>query len=113
MQDAFAMLETTVLQAVDPTWAGESAEIVFLTPASSAAQQSGGPDAGDKNNPPKNDGNRGKAEAIIAQVYDMLEHNDVQGAFKRFDREKSFLKKNLDKDAYDMLNATVSQANQK
>jgi hypothetical protein len=47
------------------------------------------------------------------EVYDKLERNDAKGAFKSFDKEKSFLKKYLEKDMYDILSATVTQAYQK
>jgi hypothetical protein len=113
MEDAFAMLEATVLQAVDPSWASLSAEIAYLTPASSAAQQPTAAGESGKKEPPTIDENRGKAEGIIAQIYDMLEHNNAAGAVKRFEKEKSFLKNNLDKDAFEVLLTTVSQASQR
>ena len=103
------MLEATVRQAIDPKWSGESAEIAFLSTAGSAEQQP----AALKSPPEKSDPNRERAAVIIAAVYDMLERNDAKGAYKSFDREKSFLKKNLEKDMYDILNATVTQAYQK
>lgn len=109
--DAFAMLEATVRQAIDPKWSGESTEIAYLSTTESAEQQPAAPKnltaAG------KNDPNRERAAVIIAAVYDMLERNDAKGAFKSFDREKSFLKKHLEKDMYDILNTTVTQAYKK
>jgi hypothetical protein len=108
VSEAFALLENTVLQAVDPKWAESSLEIVYLTAAPNGTQLSAA-DGGAPAASPKADKNRGKAETIIAKVYEMLERNDVKGARKQFKGEKSFLKKYLDKEAYDVLAATVSQ----
>jgi hypothetical protein len=108
MPEAFALLENTVLQAVDPRWAELSLEIAYL----SAAPSGGLPSAPSGEAPAarqKADKNREKAETIIASVYDMLEHNDVKGARKHFDREKSFLKTYLDKETYDVLATTVRE----
>jgi hypothetical protein len=115
IQDAFSMLENTVLQAVDPKWANISLEIAYLTPASSGTQPplSGLSAAEADKATPKSDKNREKAEGIIAKVYDMLEHNDVNGAARQFTSEKSFLRAYLEKETYDVLTATVSQASQK
>lgn len=109
MPEAFAMLENTVLQAVDPKWAELSLEISYLSAVPDGSTQSalnGGAPAA----PPKADKNKEKAETIIAKVYDMLEHNDVKGAKKQFSSEKSFLKANLDKEAFEFLATTVNQA---
>ena len=108
--EAFALLENTVLQAVDPKWAESSLEIAYLSAVPNGIQPSAVADGGAPAALPKADKNRGKAETIIAKVYEMIEHNDVKGARKQFKGEKSFLKKYLDKEAYDVLAATVSQA---
>jgi hypothetical protein len=110
--EAFALLENTVLQAVDPKWAESSLEIAFLSAAPNGTQLSPSDIEAPTGVPaatPKADKNRGKAETIIAKVYEMLDHNDVKGARKQFNGEKSFLKKYLDKEAYDVLATTVSQ----
>ncbi|MBN2188646.1 MAG: hypothetical protein JW699_04270 [Chitinispirillaceae bacterium] len=103
MPEAFALLENTVLQAVDPRWAELSLEIAYLSAAPSGGVR---PAPAER---PKADKNREKAETIIALVYDKLEHNDVRGARKQFDREKSFLRTYLDKETYDVLATTVRQ----
>jgi hypothetical protein len=107
MPEAFALLENTVLQAIDPKWAELSLEIAYLTTAPSPSGALAAGDRGDVQS--RADKNREKAETIIAKVYDMLEHNDLKGARKQFDREKSFLRTYLDKEAYDVLAMTVSQ----
>jgi hypothetical protein len=108
VSEAFALLENTVLLAVDPRWAELSLDIAYLS-APPSGTQAAATDAGVSVAPSKEDRNRGKAEAIIASVYDFLERNDVKGAKKQFDREKSFLKTYIDKEAYDVLLMTVSQ----
>lgn len=112
-QEAFAMLETTIRQIMDPKGESGSGEIAYLVPATAAEQQPAALTAAAKSPEKKGDGKSEKAAEIIAKVYDMLEHNDVRGASKQFDRERSFLKSSLDKETYDMLNATISQAVQK
>jgi hypothetical protein len=102
MPEAFALLENTVLQAIDPKWAELSLDIAYLSAAPAGAQA--------LTETPKADKNREKAETIIASVYDMLERNDLKGAEKQFNREKSLLKDYLDKESYGVLAATVSQA---
>jgi hypothetical protein len=109
-QEAFAMLETTVKQVNDLKGESGSGGIAYLVPATAAEQQPAASNTAAKSPEKKGDANREKAAAIIAKVYDMLERNDVRGASRQFDREKSFLKNSLDKETYDMLSTTISQA---
>ena len=112
-QEAFAMLETTIRQIMDPKGQSGSGEIAYLVPATAAEQQPAPSNAAAKS-PEKTDGGKSeKAAEIIAKVYDMLDHNDVRGASKQFDKERSFLKSSLDKETYNLLNTTISQAIQK
>jgi hypothetical protein len=110
-RDAFAMLEGTVKQVVDPRWEADgSEEIAYLAPIIDNKKTAATMPPPSPANPAE--ANNGKATEIIARVYEALERNDVKSAFQRFDRERAFLKANLDHDAYTILNETVSSAYQ-
>jgi uncharacterized protein YjbI with pentapeptide repeats len=107
--DAFAMLEATVKQAAGPQWESKSDDIAYLVPKAGPKQ----PVAlkpSEQNKVIEGGGNREKAMDIIAKVYELLERNDAKGAYERLDRDRPFLKTYLDKEAYDVLNATIIQA---
>jgi len=101
--DAFAMLEGTVKQVVDPAW--EIGEIAYLVPADEGHQKAALPSS-----TAIDAGGTAKAMEIIAKVYESLEKNDVKAAYKRFDRERRFLKVNLMPEAYTLLDETVTSA---
>jgi hypothetical protein len=101
--DAYAMLESTVREAGDPKWATGSDDIFYLEPVNN-----GGSVAAKKLETPP--GERGRAMAIITEIYEMLERNDNRGASQRFEEEKAFLARHLDKEAYNMLSVTVAHA---
>lgn len=110
-RDAYAMLEGTVKQVVDPKWeTGGAEEIAYLAPVAEPQKFSNASPAATSKTP---DANNSKAAEIIAKVYESLEKNDVRGAFQRFDREKPFLRANLDQDAFSILDQTVSSAYQR
>jgi hypothetical protein len=103
--DAYAMLESTVNKTRDPNWDAAGGQIYYLTPDSQHSSASTAPGtAGSSAN-----ANREKAMAIITDIYGMLGRNQEAEAQGRFDREKTFLKTYLDKEAFEMLNATVAQ----
>jgi hypothetical protein len=107
--DAFVMLDGTVRQVVDPKWeaGGGPGEIAYLSPVTEQRKGS----AASPVVPTKNgDNNNGLAQEIIGKIYESLERNDVKNAVQRFDREKSFLRANVDQDAFTILSETVSSA---
>jgi len=53
---------------------------------------------------------RGKAEAQMADIYAMIEKNNIKGAYKRFRKQKKRLNKYLDGESYQMLEITVTQS---
>lgn len=109
-RDAYAMLEGTVQQVVDPEWVTDgSDEIAYLTPVAEKAKS---PVAAASPRANPSEEINGKATEIIAKVYEALERNDVKSAFQRFEKERAFLKANLDPDAYTILNETLSSAYQ-
>lgn len=101
--DAYAMLESTVNKTSDPNWDNAEGQIFYLKPDSpnaSSSRAAGTDTALD---------NAKRATAIITEIYGMLDHNQEAEAQGRFDREKPFLKTYLDKEAFEMLTATMDQ----
>jgi hypothetical protein len=101
--DAYAMLESTVNKTSDPNWDNAEGQIFYLKPDSPNASSSRVASTDTAL------GNAKRATAIITEIYGMLDHNQEAEAQGRFDREKSFLKTYLDKEAFEMLTATMDQ----
>ncbi|MBN2037252.1 MAG: hypothetical protein JW768_10965 [Chitinispirillaceae bacterium] len=101
--DAYAMLESTVREVGDEKWSAQSDDIFYLKPVDNG-KSTAAPKA---QSPP---GNRERAVAIITEIYEMLERSDNRGASQRFEKEKPFLARYLDKEAYNMLSVTISHA---
>jgi len=115
--DSYSMLEATLLQ---------SKEVMKAEPVTAVAAAGAPPGPSDvsyvklsdKAEPaPPSTGeeerlqkNRKRAQDMIMEIYGKLEHNMVQDAWGQFSRYKVPLQKYLDKEAFDMLAATVTQA---
>jgi hypothetical protein len=102
--DAYAMLESRVKKLSDANWDNSGEQIYYLMPDSKSASTS----TPSKTEPTSAEAKKERAMAIITEIYGMLNRNQQTEAQDRFDREKSFLKTYLDKDAFEMLSATVA-----
>ncbi|MBN1129923.1 MAG: hypothetical protein JXA71_13100 [Chitinispirillaceae bacterium] len=98
--DAYAMIETTVKETSNPDWNSGGDEIFYLTPVAETGSGAGAASL--------TDGNREKAMATVVEIYEMLDRSEKAEAQGRFDREKDFLKRYLDKEAFDMIKLTVA-----
>lgn len=58
----------------------------------------------------KQDVNKEKAQQMVISIYDMLEKNDINGAYNKFNDNRKPLQKYLDKDVFQMLETTITQA---
>ena len=56
------------------------------------------------------DKNREKAEDYMARIYGLVEQNNVKEAYKRFNKYRKPLGKYLDREAFQMLEITVTQS---
>jgi len=56
------------------------------------------------------DKNRGRAEEDMARIYGLVEQNNVKEAYKRFNKYRKHLGKYLDREAFQMLEITVTQS---
>ena len=104
--DAYATLESRVKKSSDASWDNTGEQIFYLMPDSKSASASTA--AGAKT--ASADAKKERAMAIITEIYGMLNRNQESEAQDRFNREKAFLKTYLDKEAFEMLSATVDQA---
>ncbi|MGA3050641.1 MAG: hypothetical protein ABSE00_01795 [Chitinispirillaceae bacterium] len=103
--EAFALLEATVGQLLDPTWVTASNNIQLVANGAQAAPGAATPAS-------LAERNREKATAAIETIYEMLGRNDIHGAMQQFDDKKAFLQAYLDKDAFTMLSEAVGKARQ-
>ena len=55
--------------------------------------------------------NQERAQSEIIQIYEMLEKNNIKEAIDRFQKNRTPLQKYLDKEVFEMLEMTVTQAN--
>jgi hypothetical protein len=104
--DAYGALESTVRRMSDPGWENGSEGIFYLSPVAERSSEAGVAPA--KNQDGKA-ANREKAVIIITEIYTMLDHSQEAEAQGRFDKEKTFLKTYLDKEAFEMIKATVAE----
>lgn len=100
--DAFGMLSMTLNQSVSESSGNSSGAITYissvnetkaLTPVQSQAKS-----------------NQERATEEIVKIYSMLEKNRPEQAYNRFQEIRNPLKKYLDKEIFDMLEASVIQA---
>lgn len=54
--------------------------------------------------------NREKAQQMVISIYDMLEKNEINDAYNRFNANRKPLHKYLDREVFEMLETTVIQA---
>jgi hypothetical protein len=109
-KDAFLLLKSTVLQ----TYLTVSQEHIGSPGITSE-------DLGEKSSSDKNNGageqtaeslqsNQEKAQQVVAQIYSLLETNDVDAAYKRFCEVRTPLEKYLYPEAYRMVETMVLHA---
>ncbi|MDR0306710.1 MAG: hypothetical protein LBI42_07720 [Chitinispirillales bacterium] len=89
---AFEMLELTVTQSA------------------ASAQQSARPAQTARTNSGKVDKNRQRADEISKRIYTLIENNKIKEAYNGFEKNKKPLKKHMDRDAFKMLEITVTQS---
>jgi hypothetical protein len=56
--------------------------------------------------------NREKAKQVTTQIYNLMEINEIEAAYKRFMHSRRPLEKYCDKEAFGMLESTVIQAHE-
>ena len=103
-KDAFEVLEMTVMQPSEPQIVETSVAISYIPANQEAAaepktQQS-----------EKQKHNEEKAQQEIIEIYSMLESNQIEAAFRRFQKNRTPLQKYLEKEVFSMLESSVVQA---
>ncbi len=106
--EAYALLEATAQQLLDPKWETGSSDIQLV--AAGSAPSHGAPGSAIPSSPEER--NREKARAAIETIYGMLGRNETAGAVQQFEFEKAFLQTYLDKDAFEMLRLAVGKTEQ-
>jgi hypothetical protein len=100
--EAFALLEVTAGQLLDPKWVTTSNKIQLVANCTQATPGTATPSS-------LAERNREKAKAVIETIYEMLGRNDIRGAMQQFDDEEAFLQAYLDKEAFTMLGEAVGK----
>ncbi|MBN1308501.1 MAG: hypothetical protein JXA18_11320 [Chitinispirillaceae bacterium] len=103
--DELAMLKTTVEHFASAALTKKS-EVTYLKPVETAAKQpvQPGTDTGELQ------ANMIRAQEEIQGIYAMLERNDVDKAYRRFQTNRTPLQKYLSSEAFSMLELSVKQA---
>lgn len=112
-KDAFDILESTLQQSLAPAPSQTALAVSYIPtsapPAppkavsSTTAASTYSPDEVLRVN-------QEKAQQEIIQLYSMLEDNQIEAAYNRFNKIRSPLQRYLDKDVFEMLESTVIQA---
>jgi hypothetical protein len=100
--EAFALLESTVGQLLDPKWETASNDIQLV--ANGAPAGSGGPVS-----PASGGKTHDKSKALIEEIYDLIGRNEGGGAVHLFDEQKNFLQTDLPADAFEMLATMIAK----
>lgn len=100
--EAFALLETTAGQLLDPKWETASNDIQLV-----AGGTQSNPGATASASPAEM--NREKAKAAIETIYVMIARSNIHGAAETFEGEKAFLQTFLDKDTFEMVSLAVGK----
>ena len=107
-KDAYGQLQEMVVQASGTPRQrddrNETGGLVLVSKSATTGAQS--PDGSGQNS----DADRQKAKQVITQIYDLIEANKIEAAYKRFMQVRRPLEKFLDKEAFAMLETSVVQA---
>jgi hypothetical protein len=100
-KDAFDMLDATLNQSASESSGTSSGAIAYVSAVSE-------PESVPVSNQLKS--NQQRAQEEIIKIYSMLEQNNPEEAYNRFQKIRTPLKKYLEKEIFDMLEASVLQA---
>lgn len=107
-KNAYGQLQEMVLQTSEMPRQrddrNEGGGLLLVSKSPSTGAQS--PDGSGQNS----DADREKAKQVITQIYDLIEANKIEAAYKRFVQVRRPLEKFLDKEAFAMLETSVVQA---
>lgn len=104
--DAYEILGTTITQFTEPT---DIQQVAYINPA--VSPQNASPPSSVQINPDEElRKNQAHAQQEIVGIYTMLEKNEFQVAYNKFQSIRKPLQKYLPKEAFDILETTVTQA---
>ncbi len=116
INDAYEILEMTLSQLSDESQKSE--QITYIVPdlSSKSAPKNNGSSISAQivasSEQPKLEENERRAQQEVIGIYAMLEKNQIKNAYNRFLSIKAPLKKYLSEEAYNVLEMTVTQANE-
>jgi hypothetical protein len=113
VNDAFEILGMTITQLMEPA---DNQQVSYINPVSSPQSAAPAPksDGSSPTEQAKTDDliqkNQARAQQEIVGIYAMLEKNEFQTAFTKFQSIRKPLQKYLPKEAFDLLESTVIEA---
>ncbi|NLP04032.1 MAG: hypothetical protein GX089_16175 [Fibrobacter sp.] len=103
-KDAYEILEITI---ENPEQLGSESNIAYIVEKKEEVPPAPQTASSDENLRK----NQERAQSEIIQIYEMLEKNNIKEAIDRFQKNRTPLQKYLDKEVFEMLEMTVTQAN--
>ena len=104
-KDAYEILEITI---ENPEQFGTESNVAYIVEKKEEMPPPAPQTASSDENLRKN---QERAQSEIIQIYEMLEKNNIKEAMDRFQKNRTPLQKYLDKEVFEMLEMTVTQAN--
>ena len=111
-KESYSQLQAMVFQSYETSGRrddkNESNAVVLVSKSPSTIMDLQGTESQEQNS----ELNREKAKQVTTQIYNLIETNEIEAAYKRFMQARRPLEKYCDKEAYNMLESSVIQAHE-
>jgi hypothetical protein len=111
-KESYGQLQAMVFQSYETSGRrddkNERNAVVLVSKSPSTTMDPQGTESQEQNS----EKNREKAKQVTTQIYNLMETNEIEAAYKRFMHSRRPLEKYCDKEAFGMLESTVIQAHE-